>query len=651
MNWDARKASVRALESLAVMVLYLVAGVAGHAIPSTHGHASPLWPAAGIAFAAFLVRGRYLWMGVVAGSLLVNFFGHTSLWAALGLAAGNTLGPAVGAALWARKPVTAIQRFSDVLRLICYAGLGTAISAVTGPAVLAVTGSRSWINWPSTGLMWWLGDMLGVLLIVPLVLNFSDFKLSKRRLAELALLMASLLTWWELLFRSGVVTGAVFSFAVLPFIIWGAVRFSIAGAALSSCLVSAVAVWETVRGVGPFIGYGTWAHHVEAVQMFMAVLSISGLCLAAVIAERTTVEVALAREEKLRRAQEQYRRIIETTNDGVWLLDRDIRTSFVNRRLAEMLQYTPEEMLGRPLFDFLFPEDLPQKQADLERRRRGEREVLYNRCRRKDGSEMWALVSTNPVFAESGEFAGVLAMLSDVTQLRKAEETLRHNEKLITASRLAATIAHEINNPLAALTNLLFLMRTNNNPDYLKMAEDQLARINHLARQTLGFYRTDPNPARLNLIDVIEGVLAVFRGKVRSRGVEIETSYRSKAEINGYSNELGQVFGNLIGNALDAMGAGGKLRVRTASYYHGLRVTIADNGRGIDRENLDKVFQPFFTANKEVGTGLGLWLTREIVQKHNGAIRVRSSTDAQRHGTVFMIWLPANAPRASTPAA
>jgi len=651
MNWDARKARIRALESLAVMVLYFVAGVAGHAIPSTHGHASPLWPAAGIAFAAFLVRGRYLWVGVAAGSLLVNFFGHASVLAAIGLTAGNTLGPVVGAALWARKPEKTIQRLGDVLHLVGYGGLGSSISAVIGPAVLVATGSLSRNSWPSTGLMWWLGDMLGVLLIVPLIVNFADFRLTKPRLAELALLMACLVTGWELLFRSGAVTGAVFSLAILPFILWGAVRFSIAGAALSSCIVSAVALWETARGVGPFLGYDTWLQRVEAVQMFITVLSVSGLCLAAVVAERTTVEVALAREEKLRRAEDQYRRIVETTNDGVWLLDRNFRTSFVNRRMAEMLEYTQDEMLGRSLFDFLFPEDVARKQADLERRKRGLRDVFYNRCRRKDGSEMWALVSANPVFDDSGEFSGVLAMLSDVTQLRKAEETLRRNEKLITASRLAATIAHEINNPLAALTNVLFLMRTDNNPDYLKMAEDQLARINNIARQTLGFYRNDPDPAWLNLTDVIAGVLAAFRGKVRSRGVEIETSYRSKAEINGYANELGQVFGNLIGNALDAMSSGGKLRIRTASYRHGLRATIADNGRGIDRENLDKVFQPFFTANKEFGTGLGLWLTREIVQKHGGTIRVRSSTDSQRHGTVFMIWLPANTPRASTAAA
>src|SRR5260370_22958769 len=275
MNWDARKASVRALESLAVMALYFVAGVAGHAIPSTHGQASPLWPAAGIAFAAFLVRGRYVWAGVAAGSLLVNFLDHASLGAAAGLTAGNTLGPAIGAALWARKPVRPIQRLSDVLRLIGYGSLGTAISAVTGPAVLVATGSLSWSSWPSTSLMWWMGDMIGLLLIVPLVLNFAEFKLSKPRLAELAFLMASLLTCWELLFRSCAVTGAVFSFTVLPFIIWGAVRCSITGATLSCFLVSAVSMFVTMLCVGPFMASVTCTHHLAPLQFFVSLISCS----------------------------------------------------------------------------------------------------------------------------------------------------------------------------------------------------------------------------------------------------------------------------------------------------------------------------------------------------------------------------------------
>jgi PAS domain S-box-containing protein len=268
-----------------------------------------------------------------------------------------------------------------------------------------------------------------------------------------------------------------------------------------------------------------------------------------------------------------------------------------------------------------------------------------------DGSGRWVAARGRASGESEGAPLRVVGLAIDITNRKQAEDALRTSEKLATAGRLAATIAHEINNPLEAVTNLLFLMRTDPKPDYLNMAEQELARINHIAKQTLGFYRTDPNPAQLQVADVIEGVLAVFQGRALSRGVAIETSYRCKDEINGYPNELRQVFGNLVGNALDAMSSGGKLNVRTAPYVRGLRVTIADNGSGIARENVGRLFQPFFTANKEVGTGLGLWLTREIVHKHGGAVRVRSSTNGQRHGTVFMIWLPAAGPLAQTTAA
>ena len=155
----------------------------------------------------------------------------------------------------------------------------------------------------------------------------------------------------------------------------------------------------------------------------------------------------------------------------------------------------------------------------------------------------------------------------------------------------------------------------------------------------------------MDLADLIDEVVAVFGTKIRTRDLNIETQYRCKEAINGFSNELSQVFGNLIGNALDAMQPGGTLHLRTASCRRGLRVTVADNGSGIPPGDLAKIFQPFFTANKEGGTGLGLWLAKEIVERHGGAIRVKSSTGSQRHGTVFTITLPLAGPMAQGEAA
>jgi signal transduction histidine kinase len=233
-----------------------------------------------------------------------------------------------------------------------------------------------------------------------------------------------------------------------------------------------------------------------------------------------------------------------------------------------------------------------------------------------------------------------------VANRKLAAEALLNSEKLAAAGRLAASIAHEINNPLEGVINLLYLMRTDRNPKYLNMAEQEVMRIGHIVKQTLSYYRANPKPVRVNPADIIDDVLAVFRGKIQSGEVKIERSFRHKDQIDALPNELSQVFGNLIGNALDAISRGGTLHLRTVECSGSLRVTIADNGCGIPQENLGNVFQPFFTANKEIGTGLGLWLAREIVQKHGGVIRVKSSTHPSRHGTVFMIWLPRNVPAA-----
>src|SRR5215472_7241708 len=419
MSFNARKASVQALESLAVMVLYFVAGRIGLAVPFTQGNVSPIWPPAGI-----------------------------------------TLGPAVAASVLRGKLVPPIQRLRDVLNLTLFGSLGAAISGLIGSSTLLLAGVSTSLSLPATTAVWCFGDLMGIFLVAPLFLNLADFKLTRHRLAELGLLMASLLACSEVLFRQTTVAGAVFGLLLLPFVLWGAARFSVAGATLTCLAASTFAVWGTGQGIGPFLAYGSSAHHVHALQIFIAALSLSGLCLAAVIAERTKAEDALAREEKLRRAQEQYRNIIETTNEGVWMIDSGFRTTFVNHRMAEMLGYTPEEMLRRTPFDFVFPEDLLSKQADLERLWQGVREVFYARYRKKDGSELWALVSSTPVSSLTETFAGTLTMQSDVTLLRKAEETLLRNEKLITAGRLAAALSHEVNNPLEAVVNFLYLLKT-----------------------------------------------------------------------------------------------------------------------------------------------------------------------------------------------
>lgn len=236
-------------------------------------------------------------------------------------------------------------------------------------------------------------------------------------------------------------------------------------------------------------------------------------------------------------------------------------------------------------------------------------------------------------------------------QYRHAEEALRKSEKLAVAGRLAASIAHEINNPLESVTNLLYLMRSSPNDgkieEYGKLAEQELARVTEIAKQTLQFYREPAPHAPTHVADVLESVLQLYGPRMAARNISMHKDLRRGAPVTAGAGELRQLFANLIGNALDAMRSGGMLRVRTrparehaAERRMGVRISVADTGSGIPPQLRSRVFEPFVTTKGDTGTGLGLWVTSEIVQKYAGRIRLRSSVRPQSSGTVFHVFLP-----------
>src|SRR5215472_16105699 len=637
MKWPLQISWRQAFETLFVFLAYYAAGRIGLAVPFTNGNVSPVWPAAGIALGAIVVFGRHVIPGIALGAFLVDLFTPVPLSAALATGVSAALGPALGAALLEKKSITRIRRLPDVIYFVLSSALAMSVTAVIGPTALYLNGVHSWSGLPSAALVWWTGDCMGVLLVAPLIINFADLKMAKLRLGELALLSLCLFAGTMMLLQRRTMEEEAYIFVMLPFVIWAAVRFSVAGAALANCLVAGVALWETAHGVGPFLAYHTRLYDVGVLQMFLAVLSLSGLCLAAVVAERTKAEEALAREKELRRAQDQYRMIIETTNDGIWIIDADFRTTFVNRRVAEMLGYAPEEMLGRPPFDFLFPSDVAQKRLDLERRRHGSgREVHYSRYRRKDGSEMWAILSTAPLISENGQRTGAFAMLSDVTLLRKTEEALRCNEKLITAGRLAATISHEVNNPLEAVVNLLYLLKsepmTPQAHDYLEMTEKEIQRVSAITRRTLGFCHDNSARTEFSLADLLEDTLSFYEHRLVAHSIRVVRDFNDRGMVKASRSELQQVFAILVSNALDAMKDHGVLTVRVSGVTErassAVRVSVEDTGHGIAADCLNRIFEPFFTTKPSTGTGLGLWVAMEIIHKHGGAISVSTKARA-----------------------
>lgn len=230
----------------------------------------------------------------------------------------------------------------------------------------------------------------------------------------------------------------------------------------------------------------------------------------------------------------------------------------------------------------------------------------------------------------------------------ESQEALRRTEKLAVAGRMAASIAHEINNPLAAITNLLYLISTSKDLEsahkYNAIAQDELRRVSEIANQTLRFYRSPQSPELVNASEVIDSVAALFRSKLGAHGITLTRDYAPGLKLTVSVGELRQVLVNLIANAIDAMRNGGHILLRTRERLNsvtgqaGIRITIADDGEGVPPQARTRLFEPFFTTKGSTGTGLGLWLTRDILERAGGYIRFRNHHAP--HGAVFSLWLP-----------
>jgi signal transduction histidine kinase len=252
-----------------------------------------------------------------------------------------------------------------------------------------------------------------------------------------------------------------------------------------------------------------------------------------------------------------------------------------------------------------------------------------------------------------GTISGIIVLGVDVTESRLAEQALIQSEKIAAVGRLASSIAHEINNPLEAVTNLLYLAQRSASPQetrkYLTTAESELQRVSVIASQTLRFHRQSTFPRAVTPSELIDGTLPLYQGRLNNGQVSIHRRERAHEPIVCLEGEIRQVLSNLIGNAIDATkAAGGRLILRTRNATdwqtgrRGVVFTVADTGSGMSPRTLSRIFEPFFTTKEVGGTGLGLWICREIVDRHHGSLRVRSSASPERSGTVFTLFLPSD---------
>ena len=349
---------------------------------------------------------------------------------------------------------------------------------------------------------------------------------------------------------------------------------------------------------------------------------------------------------------EEMAAIVESSEDAIYSATREGVLTSWNHGAEVLYGYTAEEVIGQSVLITVPTERTHETRSHLEKLARGVSVESYQtERRRKDGSLVSVLLSISPLRNRKGVVVGASAIARDISKQLRSEEALRRSEKLATAGRLTAAIAHEINNPLEAVTNLLYLARRDptRSDQHLEMAEREVLRVADIAQQALGFVRDVSDAKPLNVSSTLEEVLQLYAVKITTKKIDMLKELDENCEISGFAGELRQLFSNLIVNAVDAMPPGGRLRLRVSRSQErsgnqrtGVRIVCADNGSGIPQADRGRIFEPFFTTKKDSGTGLGLWLSEGIVRKHGGQIRVRSRTQNGRSGTVFSVFLPQN---------
>jgi len=321
-----------------------------------------------------------------------------------------------------------------------------------------------------------------------------------------------------------------------------------------------------------------------------------------------------------------------------------------NKAAERIFGYTAEEMIGQSILR-LIPEGLYYEEDEILRKlRAGERIEHYETTRKKKSGELFQVsVTISPIIDHSGKVIGASKIARDISDKKRVEQLLIQSEKLAATGRMAAAIAHEINNPLESLINVIFLARQHSAPDsrvsqLLLTAEQELERVSHIARQTLGYYKDTGAPTDVHVHELIQNVLTVYNSKMMSADIAVDSRFNDLQKISVSKGEMLQVFSNVIANAIDAMKQGGVLSITTrnvlSSPQDGIEIVIRDTGVGIEQEHLPRVFEPFFTTKGILGTGIGLWVAKQLVSRRGGQISIASSTTPKNSGTTVTIFIP-----------
>lgn len=661
------------LLNILLAFVYLGTAKLGLLFAFVQGNATLIWMPTGLSLAAVLLGGYALLPGVALGAFLTVATTTVPLWVAFAASAGNALEAFLGAFLL--KHVAqfdlSLQRLRDVWSLFFWAALlSTVASATIGVGSLCAAGAASWAQFPTVWLIWWLGNVMGNLLVAPLLLVWS--RLPRWRLSQL-------LEFITLLVLTCVVTIVAFGgwipstrvepyplvFVVFPLLIWAALRFEQYGTTVASFISASSSVWMTVSGRGPFAPFGLQGS-LELLWVFMAVTTLPALLLAASLSERRHAEQAL---------QHAYAQIYQIINNapGVAIQGYDSagRVLFWNKASEDLYGFTEQQALGRRLGEFLLSEQDAKEFEQMVQRvvQTGHPMPLREwETRTASGAPRHIISSLFPVWIERDKVQ-VVCMDVDITERKRLEAELFRAQRLDSIGRLAGGIAHDFNNLLTAIMSYAEIALTRL-PEAHPAAEDigrildASQRASELVRHLLAFARRqtltpqviDLNRLLLNATPLLNRLL----GKQVELRVNTDPALK---KVKADPAQIEQIILNLAINARDAMPDGGVLTIETANVTADaikvqampdmspgeyVLLSVSDTGTGIPPEHLEHIFEPFFTTKGDQGTGLGLAVVYGVVKQSGGYITVASKPGK---GTTFRIYLPSiQSDTAATPA-
>ena len=341
--------------------------------------------------------------------------------------------------------------------------------------------------------------------------------------------------------------------------------------------------------------------------------------------------------------------IVESSDDCIVSKDLNGKIRSWNHAASRVFGYTPDEIIGKSILILIPPELQSEEAVILAKIRAGDRIEHYETVRlTKNGARVEVSLSISPVRDKTGTIVGASKILRDISMRKRIEASLLQAEKIAATGRMAATIAHEVNNPLEAVMNLIYLARTNaRDPksveSYLRAAESEIVRVSHIAKQTLGFYRENASPVSTSLSELVDDAIRIYQSKCEAARISVQRRHNSTRRVLVRRGEMMQVISNLLANSIYAMPQGGvlTLSVEDSPDRSGVALVIEDTGIGIPAEQLPRIFEAFFTSRSNIGTGIGLFIARQFIEGYGGNITVDSSTDLTSHGTRMTIFLPA----------